>query len=33
MIAAYYQERGWTKQGRVPERLRAELGLGDPAFG
>lgn len=33
MIAAYYRERGWTEQGRVPERLRAELGLGDPAFG
>ena len=22
MIAAYYRERGWTEQGRVPERLR-----------
>ena len=33
MIAAYYRERGWTEQGRVPERLRVELGLGDPAFG
>jgi len=33
MIAAYYRERGWTEQGRVPERLRAELGLEDPAFG
>jgi len=33
MIAAYYRERGWTEQGRVPGGLRAELGLEDPAFG
>jgi aldehyde:ferredoxin oxidoreductase len=33
MIAAYYAERGWTEQGRVPDHLRAELGLEDPAFG
>lgn len=33
MIAAYYEERGWTADGRVPAALRAELGLGDPMFG
>jgi len=33
MIAAYYAERGWTEQGRVPESLRAELGLAGAAFG
>jgi aldehyde:ferredoxin oxidoreductase len=33
MIAAYYDARGWTPDGRVPERLRKELGLDDPAFG
>jgi aldehyde:ferredoxin oxidoreductase len=33
MIAAYYEARGWTPDGRVPERLRMELGLDDPAFG
>jgi aldehyde:ferredoxin oxidoreductase len=32
MIAAYYQERGWTPDGGVPQSLRAELGLDDPAF-
>ena len=33
MIAAYYDARGWTSDGRVPARLRTELGLDDPAFG
>jgi aldehyde:ferredoxin oxidoreductase len=33
MIAAYYRERGWAHDGRVPLHLRRELGLGDPAFG
>jgi hypothetical protein len=33
MIAAYYEARGWTPDGRVPERLRKELGLDDRAFG
>ena len=33
MIAAYYQERGWTQSGQVPMPLRRELGLDDPAFG
>lgn len=33
MIAAYYQARGWTSDGRVPVALRRELGLDDPAFG
>jgi hypothetical protein len=33
MIAAYYREREWTEQGRVPEHLRAELSLEHPAFG
>ncbi len=33
MIAAYYQERGWTQSGQVPMPLRCELGLDDPAFG
>jgi aldehyde:ferredoxin oxidoreductase len=33
MIAAYYDARGWTPDGRVPDRLRKELGLDDPAFG
>jgi aldehyde:ferredoxin oxidoreductase len=33
MIAAYYAARGWTADGRVPDRLRAELGLAHPAFG
>jgi aldehyde:ferredoxin oxidoreductase len=33
MIAAYYRERGWDRDGRVPMSLRRELGLDDPAFG
>jgi aldehyde:ferredoxin oxidoreductase len=33
MISAYYRERSWTCEGRVPERLRDELGLGEAAFG
>jgi aldehyde:ferredoxin oxidoreductase len=33
MIAAYYQARGWTREGRVPRQLRRELGLDGPAFG
>lgn len=33
MIAAYYRERGWTEEGRVPSALRAELRLDGPAFG
>jgi aldehyde:ferredoxin oxidoreductase len=33
MIAAYYQERGWDPDGRVPSDLRRELGLDDRAFG
>jgi aldehyde:ferredoxin oxidoreductase len=33
MIAAYYQERGWDADGRVPLDLRRDLGLDDPAFG
>ena len=33
MIADYYEARGWTADGRVPDRLRSELGLDDPAFG
>ena len=33
MIAAYYAERGWTPDGRVPLRLRTELGLDGPSFG
>jgi aldehyde:ferredoxin oxidoreductase len=33
MIAAYYEARGWTSDGRVPKSLRKELGLDDPAFG
>jgi aldehyde:ferredoxin oxidoreductase len=33
MIAAYYQERGWNREGQVPDRLRLELGLDDPALG
>jgi aldehyde:ferredoxin oxidoreductase len=33
MIAAYYHERGWDRDGRVPMTLRRELGLADPAFG
>jgi aldehyde:ferredoxin oxidoreductase len=33
MIAAYYRERGWDAEGRVPLSLRRELDLDDPAFG
>jgi len=33
MIAAYYEARGWTADGRIPDRLRSELGLADSAFG
>ena len=33
MIAAYYRERGWDHDGRVPMHLRRELGLDDPSFG
>ena len=33
MIAAYYHERGWDAEGRVPSSLRRELDLDDPAFG
>ncbi len=33
MIAAYYEARGWSADGRVPDTLRGELGLDDPAFG
>jgi hypothetical protein len=31
MIAAYYRERGWDPDGRVPMSLRRELGLDDEA--
>jgi aldehyde:ferredoxin oxidoreductase len=33
MIAAYYGERGWTPDGRVPAEQRADLGLDGGAFG
>lgn len=33
MIAAYYRGRGWDQDGRVPDAVRAELGLTDPGFG
>jgi aldehyde:ferredoxin oxidoreductase len=33
MIAAYYQERGWAPDGRVPVALRQQLGLDGAAFG
>jgi aldehyde:ferredoxin oxidoreductase len=33
MIAAYYLERGWDREGKVPSDLRRKLGLNDPAFG
>jgi hypothetical protein len=33
MISAYYHERGWTSDGRVPDGLRDELGIGEKAFG
>lgn len=32
MIAAYYEQRGWTPQGEIPDELRAALGLNDPAW-
>jgi aldehyde:ferredoxin oxidoreductase len=33
MITAYYQERSWDSEGKVPESLRGELHLNEPAFG
>jgi aldehyde:ferredoxin oxidoreductase len=33
MITAYYRERGWTAEGRVPAVLRTELDLDDASFG
>jgi aldehyde:ferredoxin oxidoreductase len=33
MIAAYYRERGWDEQGRVPYELRRQLGLAAEEFG
>jgi aldehyde:ferredoxin oxidoreductase len=33
MIAAYYRERGWAEDGRVPMSIRRELGLDGEAFG
>ncbi|HEV3121324.1 MAG TPA: aldehyde ferredoxin oxidoreductase family protein [Isosphaeraceae bacterium] len=33
MIAAYYAERGWTPDGRVPVALRQQLGLDKAEFG
>jgi len=33
MIAAYYQARGWTDDGRVTADARRALGLDGPAFG
>ena len=33
MISAYYQARGWTEDGRVPDTLRRTLGLDGPDFG
>jgi aldehyde:ferredoxin oxidoreductase len=33
MIEAYYQNRGWDSHGRVPMKLRTELGIVDKAFG
>jgi aldehyde:ferredoxin oxidoreductase len=32
MVAAYYRERGWGADGRVPAALRAELGLDGTAW-
>lgn len=32
-ISAYYETRGWSRQGLVPAALRAALGLDGPAFG
>ncbi len=33
MIASYYRERGWDRDGRVPLALRSALHLEAPAFG
>jgi aldehyde:ferredoxin oxidoreductase len=33
MIAAYYEERDWDREGLVPIALRRELGLDGPEFG
>ncbi len=33
MIAAYYEARGWTADGWVPDQLRRDLGLDGQAFG
>jgi aldehyde:ferredoxin oxidoreductase len=33
MISAYYHERGWDNDGRVPEVRRSQLGLDGPCFG
>jgi aldehyde:ferredoxin oxidoreductase len=33
MIAAYYKGRGWSEDGCVPDALRVQLGLSNPAFG
>lgn len=33
MVSAYYEERGWDRDGHVPADLRRALGLADPAFG
>jgi aldehyde:ferredoxin oxidoreductase len=33
MIAAYYEERGWDREGLVPMTLRRVLGLDGPEFG
>lgn len=33
MIADYYQARGWTAQGLIPEAKLRELGMGDIAIG
>jgi aldehyde:ferredoxin oxidoreductase len=33
MIDAYYSERGWDRDGRVPRSVRRELEIDEPAFG
>jgi aldehyde:ferredoxin oxidoreductase len=33
LINAYYRDRGWDADGRVPAGLRAEMGLDGPEFG
>lgn len=33
MVQAYYRERGWDPEGRVPRALRLEFGLDDGDFG